>query len=110
MSKLVIYYDGTKCWINKNGKFHRDNDKPAQIYKSGTKYWFKNGKFHRDNDKPALIYSDGSKYWNNIKTQNKRLLGYADKRVNNYQWWAIKLLKDGNSIRIIRLFNNLYKK
>ena len=42
----------------KNGKFHRDNDKPACIYydKDGNvrvEYYYKEGKSHRDNDKSS---------------------------------------------------------
>ena len=60
--EMSAYSDGTKHWF-KNGKRHRDNDKPAAIYTNGTKCWYKNGKCHRDNDKPAIIRSDGTKYW-----------------------------------------------
>lgn len=35
---------------------HRDNDKPAFIFKSGISKWYQNGKLHRDNDKPAIVY------------------------------------------------------
>jgi hypothetical protein len=44
----------------KNGKYHRDNDLPAIVFKSGTQKWYKDGQLHRDCDMPACIYSDGS--------------------------------------------------
>ena len=57
--------DGTKYYY-KNGKYHRDGDKPAVIYSDGTKIYYKNGELHRDGDKPASIDRYGSKsYWKN---------------------------------------------
>lgn len=55
------YDNGTKRWY-KNGKLHRDGDKPALIY-TGGKIWYKNGKFHRDNNRPAIVYENGIKEW-----------------------------------------------
>ena len=60
--ETIVYSNGTKRWF-KNGKQHRDNDRPAVIYSDGTKLWYKDGQRHRDNDNPAVIYSDGAKYW-----------------------------------------------
>lgn len=51
-------------WFDNEGKIHRDDDKPARLYKSGTKHWYKHGLKHRDNA-PAVIYSDGSYRWFN---------------------------------------------
>ena len=56
------YSSGNKYWL-KNGKYHREKDKPAIIYNTGTMYWFKNGNFHRDCDKPAKIYNTGTMTW-----------------------------------------------
>ena len=47
----------------KNGKRHRDNNKPAIITYEGNRYWYKNGKIHRDNDQPAIIYYNGTQSW-----------------------------------------------
>jgi hypothetical protein len=58
-----IDYDGTKIWKNKEGEYHRLNDKPAIEYSDGKKAWWINGKLHRENDKPAIEYSDGKKVW-----------------------------------------------
>lgn len=57
-----IFKSGTKYWI-KNGLWHRDGDKPAIELNNGDKYWFQNGNFHRDNDKPAIIKTNGEQYW-----------------------------------------------
>lgn len=46
----------------KNGRLHRDGDKPAVIDACG-RFWYKNGNLHRDGDKPAVILRDGSRFW-----------------------------------------------
>ena len=58
----VIYSDGTKFYY-KNGKKHRDGDKPAALDLNGYEAYYKNGERHRDGDKPAVIYSNGTKYY-----------------------------------------------
>ncbi len=57
--------DYTSYTWYKHGDIHRDNDKPAFIYKSNTPHsfmkliWVVDGKFHRDNDdQPACIIDD----------------------------------------------------
>ncbi len=51
-------------WL-KNGKRHRNGDKPALIWKDGTKCWFQNGKLSRLNG-PAYIDCVGrEEYWIN---------------------------------------------
>jgi hypothetical protein len=57
----VIETIGIQLWY-KNGKKHRDNDFPAEIYPNGSQCWYKNGKRHRDNDLPAII-SSGTQEW-----------------------------------------------
>ena len=54
--------DGSLHWY-KNGKCHRDGDKPAVIVADSTLVWFKNGQIHRDGDKPAVIWADGTLVW-----------------------------------------------
>jgi outer membrane lipoprotein-sorting protein len=56
------YTSGTMFWY-KDGKYHRENDKPAVIYSNGDMSWLKNDKYHRENDKPAIIYNDGRLCW-----------------------------------------------
>ena len=62
----VNYKDGrpekSTYWY-KNGKIHRDNDKPAVEWRDFDKFWYKNGKLHRDNELPAIIYVDGNMEW-----------------------------------------------
>ena len=61
--KRSNYSDGSvisESWY-KDGKSHRDNDKPAEIVyrKDGSvslEVWHKDDKRHRDNDKRARIY------------------------------------------------------
>jgi hypothetical protein len=38
-------------------------DRPARIYKNGTKEWYYAGYLHRDNDLPAIEYANGDKEW-----------------------------------------------
>lgn len=50
------------------GKYHRDDDQPAIIYASGTKYWYQHDKRHRDGvdghpPGPAFIRANGTKEW-----------------------------------------------
>lgn len=59
---IVYESSGAQYWY-KNGKLHRDRDKPAVIDREGAQYWYKNGKFHREGDKPAIVYSDGKQLW-----------------------------------------------
>ncbi len=56
----TIYY-------NSHNQIHRPNDLPAVI-KEYSSEWFKNGKRHRENDKPAIICSEFGDVWfqNNI--------------------------------------------
>jgi hypothetical protein len=63
-----IYQNGNQCWY-KNGKIHRDNDLPAEIETNGTQRWYKNHNLHRDNDLPAIILADGTQKWykNDVK-------------------------------------------
>ena len=58
----IIYKCNTRCWC-KNGVFHRENDQPAVVYSNGDKLWYYRGEYHRDNGKPAVIHSDGDKRW-----------------------------------------------
>jgi len=61
-SFLHKHYPSLKVWY-KNGKLHRDGDKPAVVYAHGDQCWYKNGELHRDGDKPAIVYVNGFKAW-----------------------------------------------
>ena len=53
----------TENWY-KEGKLHRENDKPAVVNNEGDKSWYYEGKLHRENDKPAYVTWNGFKaYW-----------------------------------------------
>jgi predicted lipoprotein with Yx(FWY)xxD motif len=58
----IIRADGTQFWY-KDDQIHRDGDKPAIIRTDGTQFWYKNDKKHRDGDKPAVIHADGTQEW-----------------------------------------------
>ncbi len=45
----MISADGTQFYY-KDGKCHRDSDKPAVISADGTQFYYKDGKRHRDGD------------------------------------------------------------
>lgn len=64
-----------KEWY-RNGKLHRDNDKPAMIFWNGSEEWFKNGIRYREDDKPLLVRKDGTKFWldkyNNYHRENDK--------------------------------------
>ena len=71
----------------KDGKTHRDGDKPAYIGADGSLLWTQNGKIHRDGDKPAWICSDGTLYWCQ-NGQWHRSCGPAVIRSDGRQeWW-----------------------
>ena len=66
LSNGIQLGDRDKYWY-KNGKRHRENDKPAVEWKNGYKQWWINGELHRENDKPAvesaIEYANGGKEW-----------------------------------------------
>jgi len=47
---------------DEQGNLHSYNDKPAVVFKDGTKIWYKNGKIHRLNGY-ARINRNGAKYY-----------------------------------------------
>ncbi len=69
-NKSYIDMDGTQYWLDEDNMAHSYNDKPAAIYKDGTKEWYNHGKLHRDDRKPARIFPNGQEqYWKNNKRQ-----------------------------------------
>jgi hypothetical protein len=92
------YSDGTLDW-SKNGKWHRDGDKPAVIYRNGTLVWCKNSVYHRDGDKPAWIGADGVLEWWKNGIQH-RTTGPAIIRANKKrEYWinGVNITKEVNS-------------
>ena len=59
----VMNQNGSLVWRNKDGRIHRDYDRPAFIWADGTRFWYQNDQIHRDNDMPAIIRNDGQKFW-----------------------------------------------
>ena len=57
----MLRRDGSLEWY-KNGKWNRDDDKPAWISASGTLTWWKNSLRHRICG-PAVINADDSLGW-----------------------------------------------
>ncbi len=82
---------GDSFWY-KNGKCHRDDDKPAFVDHIGNQCWYKNGKLHRDDDKPAIVYWDGDQFW----YKNGKLHREGDKPASVYQNGDLRWYKDGN--------------
>ena len=58
----VIDDKGTQRWY-REGKQHRDGDRPAEIWDNGSQYWYSGGIVHRDGDLPAVIWGSGSQWW-----------------------------------------------
>ena len=52
---------GGQLWY-KEGKLHREGDRPAVVLESGGKEWWK-GKRHHEGDRSAKIYADGTQEW-----------------------------------------------
>lgn len=86
--KVTVDSDGVERWYNKEGKLHREGNKPAVIWPNGdymlyyfngelhredgpavdglkignTEEWWVNGKHHRE-DGPAVTWASGTKQW-----------------------------------------------
>ena len=58
----TIKNDKEVTWYFRDGRIHRDNDKPAIIWKNGSISYFNMGKRHRTNG-PARIGHCGEKEW-----------------------------------------------
>lgn len=58
--------EGTRYFM-RNGKVHRDLDKPAVVHMNGHMEWLNDGKLHRENG-PAVIFANGKQlYFTNGK-------------------------------------------
>lgn len=60
-SVMSVRADGTKEWLRRDGKWHRE-DGPALESPNGTKMWYRDGKLHRE-DGPAYEDAEGTKEW-----------------------------------------------
>jgi len=78
-----------KCWdcidtFNDKGELHSFNDKPANDYYNGDKYWYKNGKRHRI-DGPAITCNGNKWYYKEGKRH--RLDGPAVELADGGKTW-----------------------
>ena len=78
---------GTKIWINKDGKIHREGNQPAIEYVDGYKAWYINGELHRDNDEPAAE-DHGYKAWFKNGSRH-RVKGAAIEYPNGTKSWYL---------------------
>ena len=60
--KLSIDRSGDICWLNDEGRYHREGDKPARILSNGCIFYMHNGELHRDYGKPAVLWTDGTEW------------------------------------------------
>jgi len=64
----TVDWGGTRRWYRlapdqNSGELHRDGDRPAVIFPSGERWWYKKGITHRGGDRPAVIQADGTRMW-----------------------------------------------
>ncbi len=59
---------------------------PAQIYKNGTKKWYKNGLLHRE-DGPAIEWSDGDVYWYYENKLHRKLGPAMEYKDGSKRWY-----------------------
>jgi hypothetical protein len=79
---------------NTSNQLHSFDDEPSYIVTSrGDKAWHKDGKLHRDNDKPAIIYGDGSMSWYKDDMRHRDSGGPAYIIYSSTQLWFINHLK-----------------
>ena len=57
------YWDDRTTQWYRDGKLHRDEDKPAVVWADGSKVWYREGNLHRDGDEPAIVWANGAKEW-----------------------------------------------
>ncbi len=50
-------------WTDDQGRFHREGDLPATIWRCGPQEWHIHGIIHRENDMPAIVEKDGTHLW-----------------------------------------------
>jgi len=95
--------DGNKEW-GKNDKLHRVGDKPAVVYANGSKEWWKDGKLHREGDKPAVVWADGTKQW--FKNDKLHSVGdkpaFIDANGNKYWFKNDKRHREGDKPAVVR--------
>ena len=91
----VIEYENSIKW-KLNGVVHREGDKPAVIYKNGTKEWRLFGKLHREGDKPAILRNNGNEeyYINGVRHRNFGRPAIKNLHSQDYFEFGKKLTKE----------------
>ena len=54
---------GQLVWKDREGRLHRDGDKPAAIYPEGLQEWWSHGLQHREGDQPAVVRAGSLREW-----------------------------------------------
>lgn len=86
----------SKNWY-RNGKRHRDGDRPAIEFRNGDKSWFQNDKLHRDGDRPAVVNANGDKWWYRHGILHRGGDRPAIENSNSKRWYQNdKLHRDGD--------------
>jgi len=101
--------------FKKNGKMHRDYDKPAYEYSrdllfSGADKWYQEGMLHRDNDLPAIISRDGVQQWfqNDLRHRDKGRPAVVFP--NGEKWWCKEgRLHRGNDLPAVIFPDHYYR-
>ena len=83
---IVRVYENRTEWLNKEGKFHRE-DGPAVEWADGDKHWYINNELHRE-DGPAAEWADGSKFWY-INGKSHREDGPAVEWADGSKYWFL---------------------
>jgi hypothetical protein len=84
---------GVKKWY-KDGKLHRDDDLPAEIWNHGTILrWYRHGYIHRDGDLPAEVYSEKNhiqiwRQFNKMHREHDKPAWISDGADGFLEWWV----------------------
>jgi hypothetical protein len=106
----VIYRDGTKEWYV-FGKRHRDNGLPAiEDPEEGEYSWYSNGHLHRDGGLPAVVLNgDRSQWWVNGQLHRENDLPAIDYALGRKEWFQNgKRHRDNGLPAVIDKHRNLF--
>ena len=106
----IVYNSGypdfmVNIWC-KDGKIHRDNDKPAVVFRNGMMEWWENGKRHRQNGMYSIIMNINYLKTDVEEVSTSLLYDFDCKLFQNNQsvqiWYRFgKLYREGNKPPII---------
>jgi hypothetical protein len=85
----TVYYNNVKfkvAWLDniKYHLLHRDEDKPAIIWPSGQVEYYKNGKCHREGNKPAVAIGHCQKWYKHGVRQRWGILPHYINSFNQF--------------------------